>query len=919
MKFGEKLECYAVAEWSDRYIRYKHLKKILKKLKAALASTPSRPQTKTVKPKQQYTITTAPLPPIGQPRSSIISLSASCPSSSSSVTSSSIPLLSASTQQQQQPLQLLPPLPPPPAPQLHLLPVSSQGGDLHGGGESAEEEEVPRLRAVAEFGEKLEAEMKKVEEHFTGEKTIIEDRLTAVDQELQDILNNTPPPNTMSPEIPLSSPSSTPPPLSGVRSPLSHNNSSPPNSAPLTPPMSAPTHLPAPPQPSQNHPPSPDNKAELAHLKRLQKSLVSIWERIDLLEGFVKLNTMALYKILKKRDKLLGVHYILQDLRSWRGRLCLLVVEENIKATLLNLYRQAATELRLRGEGGGHGGGWGGEEEDVTTLDDLQAMVQKDFMKQVRPNYAPVSCFLGACAVLVLDIVVMCYLPATNPNYDLLQVLAVFPIFRIVLMGILITWFTAGAMSVMEHFGVNYRFMLEVDPKCQVNASTLFTLASIQTTLWIVAMGLFLVDYKFLIFGAPAVHPSFPSPTSTVGYIITAAAPNGDDGSLGGGSSGTDGNSRSFTASGGSDTRGHHSWWWWWLGWSGIGRGDYYWIYPTVLLLLQFLLLFLPNRTFRFRYRKQIIHVLYMVFTCFCFSPKEITLVQNVMGDILTSFAHPLGDLEYTACYFITGLPSTPASCPSVSPIVKPLIFAFPFYLRLCQCLVRYRREAAQATTTWEGFIHLANAGKYVSGLTVVVCAAIPWNLWLGSSWGKVPWVSAYVIATVYMFVWDVYIDWGFDSAYAEPSQGVAFIRRSGSRMYPQWMYVTIAVLNLFGRSTWAMTLMPIEILADKELNATLIALVVSAIEIMRRSAWTLLRLENEHLTNSSKYRAMLWVPRLYAGGGADIGERGEVEGGDAASWRIRATKSGGSEIATYEHGAESAVKRAATAAVGRR
>eukprot|EP00921_Rhytidocystis_pertsovi_P016103 GHVQ01025431.1.p1 GENE.GHVQ01025431.1~~GHVQ01025431.1.p1 ORF type:complete len:805 (-),score=114.09 GHVQ01025431.1:328-2742(-) len=539
-------------------------------------------------------------------------------------------------------------------------------------------------------------------------------------------------------------------------------------------------------------------KASYAHLKRLQRGLIYIWESIDKLEGFVKLNTMALYKILKKRDKILGVHSLIQDLRRWKGRLAEMVVPENVKEKLLELYRKAARGERTPGETRGIVSTVEGEHEaeamdveEVKTLEDLQALVQKDLMKMVRPNYTWVGCFLGACSVIMLDIIVMCYIPATNPNYDLDQVLALFPLFRISLMITVLTWFTGGAMSLMEHFGVNYRFMLEIDPKCQVNASSMFTIASVQTTLWILSMGLFLVDYKFLVFGGSNLLHT------------------------------------------------------------------YYWIYPTLLLLTQILFLCLPNRTFRYRYRRHALGVVWMVLLSGLWLPKEITLVQNVVGDVLTSVAHPMGDLEYAACYYSYGFPFTdePAKCSLVDGWMKPLIFGIPFYLRLRQCWARYRREKDDP----KSLVHLLNVGKYISGIAVVLCASFPWPRVFGwsTATSRGVWVMAYVIATVYMFIWDICVDWGFEPRLTE------FVRPGGRFMYPRWVYYVMAVMNLFGRSTWAMTLMPIEILADKQLNAALIALVVSTLEIVRRSAWAVLRLENEHLTNSSRYRAMLWVPRL--------------------------------------------------------
>ncbi|KAH0477584.1 MAG: uncharacterized protein KVP18_003413 [Porospora cf. gigantea A] len=90
-----------------------------------------------------------------------------------------------------------------------------------------------------------------------------------------------------------------------------------------------------------------------------------------------------------------------------------------------------------------------------------------------------------------------------------------------------------------------------------------------------------------------------------------------------------------------------------------------------------------------------------------------------------------------------------------------------------------------------------------------------------------------------------------------------SFLRASDKVMFPQWLYSLIGVMNVSGRLTWAMTLMPIHILSSELLMSTVLALIVSAVEIVRRCGWCILKLETEHLTNSSRYRAMLWVPKL--------------------------------------------------------
>ncbi|CBZ56047.1 hypothetical protein NCLIV_064730 [Neospora caninum Liverpool] len=152
--------------------------------------------------------------------------------------------------------------------------------------------------------------------------------------------------------------------------------------------------------------------------------------------------------------------------------------------------------------------------------------------------------------------------------------------------------------------------------------------------------------------------------------------------------------------------------------------------------------------------------------------------------------------------------------------------------------------------------MHLLNAAKYVSGLLVIFCNSVPWQT-LGVSPYSVCliWVCSYLLGTIYMFAWDIKVDWGL---MPDPDH---FIRTRGCLMYPSWMYRSIAVGNLIGRLTWAMTLMPSTF---DSISGNMLILLISLMEICRRAAWTVVRLEHEHLSNSSKFRAMLWVPPLY-------------------------------------------------------
>eukprot|EP00923_Selenidium_pygospionis_P060755 GHVN01106762.1.p1 GENE.GHVN01106762.1~~GHVN01106762.1.p1 ORF type:complete len:444 (-),score=65.80 GHVN01106762.1:1647-2978(-) len=72
-------------------------------------------------------------------------------------------------------------------------------------------------------------------------------------------------------------------------------------------------------------------KSRDAHLKRLQRSLISIWDTFDRLDSYVNLNSLAMYKILKKRDKVMGVKLIAFQLEPIKARLNDLLMKDATK------------------------------------------------------------------------------------------------------------------------------------------------------------------------------------------------------------------------------------------------------------------------------------------------------------------------------------------------------------------------------------------------------------------------------------------------------------------------------------------------------------------------------------------------------------------------------------------------------------
>jgi SPX domain protein involved in polyphosphate accumulation len=69
------------------------------------------------------------------------------------------------------------------------------------------------------------------------------------------------------------------------------------------------------------------------HKKRLNRVAIGMYDYANRLEDFVQLNSIALYKILKKRDKILSLHRAPEDLRERKKILGTLIISPAIRVS----------------------------------------------------------------------------------------------------------------------------------------------------------------------------------------------------------------------------------------------------------------------------------------------------------------------------------------------------------------------------------------------------------------------------------------------------------------------------------------------------------------------------------------------------------------------------------------------------------
>ncbi|OEL38410.1 Phosphate transporter PHO1-2, partial [Dichanthelium oligosanthes] len=297
---------------------------------------------------------------------------------------------------------------------------------------------------------------------------------------------------------------------------------------------------------------------------------------------------------------------------------------------------------------------------------------------------------------------------------------------------------------------------------------------------------------------------------------------------------------------------------------------------PGALLLLSTGVLFCPFDIFYRSTRYCFMRVMRNII----FSPfYKVLMADFFMADQLTSQIPLLRHMEFAACYFMAGTfrnhaYETCTTSPQYTHLAYVLSF-LPYYWRAMQCLRRYLEEGHDIN-------QLANAGKYVSAMVAAAVrfkyAATPTPFWM---WMVVISSSG---ATIYQLYWDFVMDWGF----LNPKSKNLWLRdqlilKNKSIYYfsmvlylvrqifnttadlgiPKFTstnkyHLTTQMLNLALRLAWAQSVMKLHL---GRVESRLLDFSLASLEIIRRGHWNFYRLENEHLNNAGKFRAVKIVP----------------------------------------------------------
>ncbi|XP_039287177.1 xenotropic and polytropic retrovirus receptor 1 homolog isoform X2 [Nilaparvata lugens] len=274
---------------------------------------------------------------------------------------------------------------------------------------------------------------------------------------------------------------------------------------------------------------------------------------------------------------------------------------------------------------------------------------------------------------------------------------------------------------------------------------------------------------------------------------------------------------------------------------------------PLSLVFIMIVFTMNPMRTFRHEARFWLLKICGRMIGAPFF---RVEFADFWLADQLNSLATVFLDLHFLVCFYYTNsdvLESSEVQMVDYSSDftylwTRSVVGCIPAWIRFAQCLRRYRDSK-------EAFPHLVNAGKYSVTFFVVgfnfmirLSAAQYKDKWENPY--MYLWLAACLINSLYTYTWDIRMDWGLFDRHAGENK---FLREEIVYSSTGFYYFAI-IEDLVLRFAWAYSFILTEMgLINPEVMLSLTA----PLEVFRRFMWNFFRLENEHLNNCGKFRAV--------------------------------------------------------------
>lgn len=271
-------------------------------------------------------------------------------------------------------------------------------------------------------------------------------------------------------------------------------------------------------------------------------------------------------------------------------------------------------------------------------------------------------------------------------------------------------------------------------------------------------------------------------------------------------------------------------------------------INPLTLIIIMLIFLFNPLKVFRHDARFWFIRKCGRMIGAPFF---HVEFADFWLADQLNSFVNAILDFQFLVCFYFTNgnwlEAGDTASCMERNFIIRPLVNCIPAWIRFAQCLRRYY-------DTREAFPHLVNAGKYASTFFVVLFAILKSLYKDDYEKSDNPffflWILAQLVSSTYAYTWDIKMDWGLMDKNSGENK---FLREE--IVYSSTFFYYFAIIEDFVlRFIWTFSVYLTE---SGYVSGDLMTSILSPLEVFRRFVWNFFRLENEHLNNCGKFRAV--------------------------------------------------------------
>ncbi|XP_054730229.1 xenotropic and polytropic retrovirus receptor 1-like [Anastrepha obliqua] len=271
-------------------------------------------------------------------------------------------------------------------------------------------------------------------------------------------------------------------------------------------------------------------------------------------------------------------------------------------------------------------------------------------------------------------------------------------------------------------------------------------------------------------------------------------------------------------------------------------------VFPLAMPLIMFVFLINPIRIFHYQSRMWLLRHLGRIA---CAPFFQVVFADFWLADQLISLVALFVDYSLIICYYTTPFdwyqakePTTCASNRRYATIMRVL----PAWFRCAQCLRRYHDSPNRDKK------HLINVGKYATTFFVVffdfmkMHYAASYNSRLENPFMWL-WVVAAIVSSSYGLTWDFLMDWGIFSRECGEHK---YLR--SQILYRASFYYFLIVENFVLRFLWAYVFLLDE---TQVVSKRVMSPIADILEAIRRFLWNFIRLENEHLNNCGKFRAV--------------------------------------------------------------